>query len=94
MSLVWMRSGAKAKFALYREISARPAGKPGISIVSGEFATIPSPPLAFRTSKNILGARYAFSKAWRNLSVRCGFKTKTKPWGGTDRLPLVGPEPR
>ena len=26
--------------------------------------------------------QYAFSQAWRNLSVRCG-QTKTKPWGGT-----------
>ena len=24
--------------------------------------------------------------------VRWGFQIKTKPWGGTDRLPLVGPE--
>jgi hypothetical protein len=26
--------------------------------------------------------QYAFSQAWRNLSLRCG-QTKTKPWGGT-----------
>ena len=26
--------------------------------------------------------QYAFSQAWRNLSVRCG-QTQTKPWGGT-----------
>ena len=32
--------------------------------------------------QKILGAQYAFGKAWRNLSVRCG-QTTTKPWGGT-----------
>src|SRR5216684_7086689 len=30
----------------------------------------------------MLGAQHAFSKAWRNLSVRCGQPT-TKPWGET-----------
>jgi len=28
-------------------------------------------------------------KAWRNLSVRCGFRIKTKPWGG-NQLPPAG----
>jgi len=49
-------------------------------------------------SKNTEGPEYAFSEEGRNLSVRCGFQTKTKskpnPGAGTNRLPLVGPEPR
>ena len=49
-------------------------------------------------SRIILGAQYAFSKAWRNLSGPMGFHFKTKskpnPGSGPDRLPLVGPEPR
>jgi hypothetical protein len=36
----------------------------------------------FPQLQTILGAQYAFTKAWRNLSVRCG-RTTTKPWGGT-----------
>jgi hypothetical protein len=31
---------------------------------------------------NTEAPQYAFFKAWRNLSVRCG-QNKTKPWGGT-----------
>jgi hypothetical protein len=50
-------------------------------------------------SRIILGAQYAFSKAWRNLSGPMGFnfkkpKSKPNPGSGPDRLPLVGPEPR
>jgi hypothetical protein len=37
-------------------------------------------PLLQRTYR---GPRYAFSKAWRNLSVRCGFTSKTKPEPGS-----------
>ena len=40
--------------------------------------------------RTILGAQYAFSKAWRNLSVRCG-QTTTKPWGGTVPPPVGRP---
>ena len=47
----------------------------------------------FRSCKELLGAQYAFSKAWRNLSVRWG-QTKTKPWGGTEPPPAGGPVPR
>jgi hypothetical protein len=47
----------------------------------------------------IPGARYAFFKAWRNLSGPMGVsktknQIKTNPWVGTYRLPLVGPGPR
>ena len=40
--------------------------------------------------RTILGAQYAFLKAWRNLSVRCG-QTKTKSWGGTEPPPAGWP---
>ena len=76
------------------KLSARPAGKPGdFFIVQGEFATIPSPPLAFRTCKEILGAQYAFLRHGGIYLVRCGLKTKTKtkPWGGTVPPPAGRP---
>jgi hypothetical protein len=51
------------------KLSARPAGKPGdFFSVKGEFATIPSSPLASRFYKNTEAPQYAFFKAWRNLS--------------------------
>src|SRR6185369_14819769 len=40
--------------------------------------------------RTILGAQYAFFKAWRNLSVRCG-QTTTKPWGGAAPPPAGRP---
>ena len=62
--------------------SARPAGKPGVCFVKENLRrSLPhhSIPAA---SKNIRGPRYAFFKAWRNLSVRCGLKTKPNPGPG------------
>jgi hypothetical protein len=73
------RSGAKAKFALYREtLRTTGAGKPRGIHRQGEFATIPSPPLfaaQVQRTNNTEAPQYAFSKAGRNLSVRCGPKT-------------------
>jgi hypothetical protein len=70
------------------KLSARPEPvSPGEFLRQREFATIPSPPLA--ASKHTERSVRVF-KAWRNLSLRCG-QTKTKSWGGTNRLPLVGP---
>ena len=47
--------------------------------------------------QRILGAQYAFSKAWRNLSGPMWFQNQnqnqTLGWEPS-RLPLVGPEPR
>jgi hypothetical protein len=56
------------------KLSARPAGKPGVFSRQGEFATIPSPPLASRSYKNTEAPQYAFFKAWRNLSGPMGFE--------------------
>ena len=50
------------------------------------FSATPLPQL----QRTILGAQYAFWKAWRNLSVRCG-RTTTKPWGGTAPPPARRP---
>jgi len=50
------------------------------------FSATPLPQL----QRTILGAQYAFWKAWRNLSVRCG-QTTTKPWGGTVPPPAGRP---
>jgi hypothetical protein len=50
------------------------------------FSATPIPQL----QRTILGAQYAFWKAWRNLSVRCG-QTKTKPWDGTVPPPAGRP---
>jgi hypothetical protein len=73
------------------KLSARPAGKPGDFLIAKEGLrrSLPrhcSPPL----QRTILGAQYAFWKAWRNLSVRCG-RTTTKPWGGTVPPPAGRP---
>jgi hypothetical protein len=62
------------------KLSARPAGKPGhFSSLKEIFATIPSTPPIPQQPTIILGAQYAFLKAWRNLSVRCGHQTKPEP---------------
>lgn len=62
------------------KLSARPAGKPGDSFVLGEFATIPCATTSLGSCRiHTEAPRYAFSKAGRNLSVRCGPKTKPKP---------------
>ena len=37
----------------------------------------------FPRLQTILGAQYAFSRHVGIYLVRCGFKVKTKPWGGT-----------
>ncbi len=72
------------------KLSARPAGKPGdFLIANGEFATIPSSPLASRSYKNTEAPQYAFFKAWRNLSGPMGLQNQTKPWDGI-RPPPAG----
>jgi hypothetical protein len=61
------------------KLSARPAGKPGdFWIVKGEFATIPSSPLASRSYRNTEAPQYAFWKAWRNLSGPMGFQPQNQ----------------
>ena len=66
------------------KLSARPAGKPGIFRRQGEFATMPSSPLASRSSRNTEAPQYAFFKAWRNLSGPMGFQ-KQNQTPGQDR---------
>ena len=80
--------------------SARPAGKPGDFLIAkgGLRRSLPRHRLPQR-QRTILGAQYAFSKAWRNLSGPMGFplqnpKPKPNPGWGPYRLPLVGPGPR
>ena len=70
--------------------------KPGTGIVKESLrrsllATLTLVPI----ERTILGAQYAFWKAWRNLSGPMGFqKSKPNPGPGPSRLPSVGPEPR
>jgi len=70
------------------KFSARPAGKPGSEFVKESLRRslrchwLPAP-------INTAAPPYAFSEAWRNLSVRCGSKPKTKPWVETI-LPPAG----
>src|SRR3984885_5124951 len=60
------------------KLSARPAGKPGdFLIANGEFATIPSSPLASRSYKNTEAPQYTFFKVWRNLSGPMGLQNQT-----------------
>src|SRR6185369_16760552 len=82
------------------KLSARPAGKPGDFFIAKESLrrSLPRHRIPHQ-SRIILGAQYAFSKAWRNLSGPMGFtfqepNSKPNPGSGPDRLPLVGPEPR
>ena len=91
-------SGAKAKFALIPGNSPhdRP-GKPGVfSIVKENLRTIPSPPLRplFQIQNDTVRAQYAFSEAWRNLSVRWVVPTiKTKTLGPATEPPPAGSAP-
>ncbi len=93
------RSGAKAKFARYREtLRTTRAGKPrGVfSHRLGAFATILSTPLPThnRTILRRLSMRFLRQGGIYRSDV-AQTKTKSKPslGRGTDRLPLVGPEP-
>ena len=73
------------------KLSARPAGKPGDFLIAKEGLRRSLPRHCFpQLQRTILGAQYAFWKAWRNLSVRCG-RTTTKPWGGTAPTPARRP---
>jgi hypothetical protein len=51
---------------------------------------MPSAPLLFRNGQD---HTEAFFRHGGIFLVRCGFPVKTKPQGGADRLPPVGPEP-
>src|ERR1035437_10069176 len=73
------------------KLSARPAGKPGDFLIAKEGLRRSLPRHCFpQLQRTILGAQYAFWKAWRNLSVRCG-QTTTKPWDGTVPPPAGRP---
>ena len=77
------------------KFSARPAGQRGGFLRSGEFATMPSPPLFFRGCKEQYWApSMRFGRHGGIYLVRCGLRIKPKPWGGTGRFPPVGPKPR
>jgi hypothetical protein len=68
---------------------ARPVSRSVCSlrrVCDDPFSATPLPQLP----RTILGAQYAFLKAWRNLSVRCG-PTTTKPWGETAPPPVRRP---
>jgi len=73
-------SGAKAKFALYREtLRTSRTGRPGgIFHRQGEFATIPSSPLASRSQQNTEAPQYAFLRHSGIYLVRWGFKNQNQ----------------
>ena len=77
------------------KFSARPAGKPGIfsSLKENLRRSLPRHWVP-QHSRIILGAQYAFYKAWRNLSGPMGVsksKTNIKPWVGTTPPPAGRP---
>jgi len=80
------------------KLSARPAGKPGDCFIAKESLRRSLPHHRIpQLQRTILGAQYAFSKAWRNLSGPMWFPNQNQepnPESGPSRLPLVGPEPR
>jgi hypothetical protein len=65
------------------KLSARPAGKPGTISSSRRICDDLFRATTFPLQRRILSHSVCVFQAWRNLSVRCGFKVKTKPWGGT-----------
>jgi hypothetical protein len=67
------------------KLSARPAGKPGFSLVVEEFATIPFPPLSSRSCTE--GMRFLRHGGIYRSDVVC----QTKPWGGTVPPPAGRP---
>src|SRR6266700_3988256 len=79
--------------------SARPAGRPGeLFHVEAAFATIPSAPLPLSSYRiNTEAPQYAFSRQggiYRSDVVQNQKQSQNQnPRAGTDRLPLVGPEP-
>ena len=62
--------------------SARPAGKPGDFLIAKEGLRRSLPRHCFpQLQRTILGAQYAFWKAWRNLSGPMGFKNQNQTLG-------------
>ena len=73
------------------KLSARPAGKPGDFLIAKEGLRRSLPRHCFPHLQRILGAQYAFLRHGGIYLVRCGFKIKTKPWGGTVPPPAGRP---
>ena len=75
------------------KFSARPAGRGDFFVLENLRRFLPATPVgaAASTIPRRLGC---VLQAWRNLSGPMWSKNQTKPWGGTGRLPPVGPKPR
>ena len=84
-------SGAKAKFALYRETLRTTAGKPGVFLVEEEFTTMPFPPLSFRSCQKQMLRRPVMRFLRHGGIYRSDVVFKTKPWGGTVPPPAGRP---
>ena len=80
------------------KLSARPAGKPGDFLIAKEGLRRSLPRHCFpQLQRTILGAQYAFWKAWRNLSGPMGFQhqNQTLGWDQTaSRWSAPGPGKR
>ena len=64
------------------KLSARPAGKPGDFLIAKEGLRRSLPRHCFpQLQRTILGAQYAFWKAWRNLSGPMGFQNQNQTLG-------------
>ena len=76
------------------KFSARPAGQPVDFFVLENFRrSLPATPWV-QLQAQYRGASVAFCRHGGIYLVRCGLRIKPKPWGGTGRLPPVGPKPR
>jgi hypothetical protein len=71
------------------KLSARPAGKPGDFLIAKEGLRRSLPRHLLGSASKHAERSVCVFKAWRNLSVRCGFELKTKSWSETD-LPPAG----
>ena len=77
------------------KLSARPAGKLGCLLVEESLRRSLLRHSLAAVQRTILGAQYAFWKAWAESFWSDGVSTsKPNPGVGPDRLPLVGPRPR
>src|ERR1017187_9484927 len=61
--------------------SARPTGKPGVFLIAKEILQLSLPRHFLLSASNHTERSACVFKVWRNLSVRCLVRTKTKSWG-------------
>jgi hypothetical protein len=85
----WWREGESSPYT--GKLSARPAGQPGDFLIAKESLRRSLPRHLLDSASQHTERSVRVFKAWRNLSVRCGFKLKTKTWSETEPPPAGRP---